>query len=104
MAEEPAGAIQRPSFRCHAALPSRSSGSASAIRALRTGPGNCFFSTTHALTTTAMAMMADRENSARDVATQLGVSLSTLYAYGDRKGQPRPRAADLLKKRSVAAK
>ena len=58
MAEEPAGAIQRPSFCCHAALPSRSSGSASAIRALRTGPGNCFFSTTHALTTSAMAMMA----------------------------------------------
>lgn len=53
---------------------------------------------------TAMAMMADRESSARDVATQLGVSLSTLYAYVDSKGQPRPRAADLLKKRSVAAK
>ena len=35
MAEEPAGAIQRPSFCCHAALPSRSSGSACAIRALR---------------------------------------------------------------------
>ncbi|WP_054310133.1 recombinase family protein [Mesorhizobium sp. 1M-11] len=53
---------------------------------------------------TAMAMMADRDNSARDVATQLGVSLSTLYAYVDSKGQARPRAADLLKKRSVTTK
>ena len=34
----------------------------------------------------------------------VGVSLSTLYAYVDSKGQPRPRAADLLKKRAVAAK
>ena len=39
----------------------------------------------------AMAMMADRENVARDVAAQLGISLSTLYAYVDAKGAPRPR-------------
>jgi DNA invertase Pin-like site-specific DNA recombinase len=44
----------------------------------------------------AMAMMADRDNAARDVAAQLGVSLSTLYAYVDARGQPRPRAAELL--------
>ena len=36
---------------------------------------------------------------ARDVAAQLGVSLSTLYAYVDARGQPRPRAAELLVKR-----
>ena len=47
----------------------------------------------------AMAMMADRDNAARDVAAQLGVSLSTLYAYVDSRGQPRPRAAELLAKR-----
>ena len=51
----------------------------------------------------AMAMMADRENAARDVAAQLGVSLSTLYAYVDAKGQPRERAAGLLGKRGVTA-
>ncbi|MAM84196.1 MAG: resolvase [Acidobacteria bacterium] len=49
--------------------------------------------------TAAMAMMADRENAARDVASQLGVSLSTLYAYVDAKGQPRARADELLTKR-----
>jgi transposase len=38
-----------------------------------------------------MTMMADRDNAARDVATQLGVSLSTLYAYVDAKGEPRSR-------------
>lgn len=47
----------------------------------------------------AMTMMADRENAARDVATQLGISLSTLYAYVDARGQPRARAAELLGKR-----
>ena len=47
----------------------------------------------------AMAMMADRDNAARDVAKQLGVSLSTLYAYVDARGQPRPRAAELLAKK-----
>lgn len=46
----------------------------------------------------AMAMMADRENAARDVAKQLGVSVSTLYAYVDSKGQPRDLAAPLLSK------
>jgi hypothetical protein len=40
----------------------------------------------------AMTMMADRDNAARDVAAQLGVSLSTLYAYVDAKGEPRLRA------------
>ncbi|MBV9510661.1 MAG: hypothetical protein JO303_10310 [Caulobacteraceae bacterium] len=42
----------------------------------------------------AMVMMA-----ARDVAAQLGVSLSTLYAYVDARGLPRPRAIELLAKR-----
>lgn len=44
----------------------------------------------------AMALMADRDNAARDVAVQLGVSVSTLYAYVDAKGQPRERASELL--------
>lgn len=48
----------------------------------------------------AMAMMADRDNAARDVAAQLGVSVSTLYAYVDAKGQPRERASELLGKRA----
>lgn len=54
----------------------------------------------------AMALMADRDNAARDVAAQLGISVSTLYAYVDAKGQPRGRASELLGKRaakSVAA-
>ena len=49
---------------------------------------------------TAMTMMTDRENAARDVAAQLGISLSTLYAYVDAQGQPRPRSAELLGKRA----
>jgi DNA invertase Pin-like site-specific DNA recombinase len=49
----------------------------------------------------AMAMMADRDNAARDVAAQLGVSLSTLYAYVDAKGMPRECATELLGKRRV---
>lgn len=49
----------------------------------------------------AMALMADRENAARDVATQLGVSVSTLYAYVDAKGRPRERANELLGKRAA---
>lgn len=48
----------------------------------------------------AMAMMSDRDNAARDVAAQLGVSLSTLYAYVDSKGQPREQATELLGKRA----
>ena len=44
----------------------------------------------------AMALMADRDLAARDVASQLGVSLSTLYAYVDAKGEPRERARALL--------
>lgn len=47
----------------------------------------------------AMTMMADRDNVARDVAAQLGVSVSTLYSYVDAKGQPRERASELLGKR-----
>lgn len=43
-----------------------------------------------------MAMMADRENAARHVADQLGVSLSTLYAYVDGQGQPKECARLLL--------
>ncbi len=51
---------------------------------------------TRAKLKTAMAMMADRDNAARDIATVLGVSLSTLYAYVGSKGQPRLRARKLL--------
>jgi DNA invertase Pin-like site-specific DNA recombinase len=51
----------------------------------------------------AMAMMADRDNAARNVAAQLGVSLSTLYAYVDAKGQPRGQATELLGKRASRA-
>ena len=51
----------------------------------------------------AMAMMADRDNAARDIAAQLGVSLSTLYAYVDAKGQPREQATELLGKRAPMA-
>jgi DNA invertase Pin-like site-specific DNA recombinase len=47
----------------------------------------------------AMTMMADRDNAARDIAAELGVSLSTLYAYVDARGQPRARATELLSKR-----
>jgi hypothetical protein len=43
---------------------------------------------------TAMTMMADRNNVASEVADQLGISLSTLYAYID--GRPKPRASKLL--------
>ena len=49
----------------------------------------------------AMALMADRDNSARDVAAQLGVSLSTLYAYVDANGLPRERGTELLGKRAA---
>lgn len=43
-----------------------------------------------------MTMMADRSNAATDVAGQLGISLSTLYAYVDGEGRPKPRASKLL--------
>ncbi len=49
---------------------------------------------------TAMTMMTDRDNAARDVAVQLGISLSTLYAYVDAQGQPRARSAELLGNRA----
>ena len=49
----------------------------------------------------AMALMADRDNAARDVAAQLGVSVSTIYAYVDAKGRPRERATELLGKRAA---
>jgi len=45
---------------------------------------------------TAMTMMAERSNAATDVAEQLGISLSTLYAYVDGAGQAKPRARKLL--------
>ncbi len=45
---------------------------------------------------TAMAMMADHNNAATEIAEQLGISLSTLYAYVDGKGEPKPRARKLL--------
>jgi DNA invertase Pin-like site-specific DNA recombinase len=51
---------------------------------------------TRAKLRTAMAMMADPGNAATDVAEQLGVSTSTLYAYVDGKGQPKPHALRLL--------
>jgi AcrR family transcriptional regulator len=44
----------------------------------------------------AMALMADPANAAKDVAAELGVSLSTLYAYVDGKGGPKERARRLL--------
>ena len=43
-----------------------------------------------------MAMMAERSNAATNVAEQLGISLSTLYAYVDGEGQAKPRAQKLL--------
>lgn len=46
---------------------------------------------------TAMTMMADQDNAAKDVAEQLGLSLSTLYTYVDGKGRPKPRATELLR-------
>jgi len=52
----------------------------------------------------AMAMMADRDNAARDVAVQLGMSVSTLYAYVDAEGRPRERASALLSKRGTRSK
>jgi DNA invertase Pin-like site-specific DNA recombinase len=51
---------------------------------------------TRAKLRTAMAMMADRGNVAGDIAEQLGISLSTLYAYVDGEGRPKPRATKLL--------
>src|SRR4051794_9831920 len=51
---------------------------------------------TRAKLRTAMAMMADRSNAATEVAEQLGISTSTLYAYVDGQGQPKPRARELL--------
>jgi len=44
----------------------------------------------------AMAMMADRPNAAAELAEQLDVSTSTLYAYVDGEGRPKPRTAKLL--------
>lgn len=52
----------------------------------------------------AMAMMADRDNVARDVAGQLGMSVSTLYAYVDAEGRPRERASELLGMRGPRSK
>lgn len=51
---------------------------------------------TRAKLRTAMTMMADRGNAATDVAEQLGISLSTLYAYVDGEGRAKPRAQKLL--------
>lgn len=44
----------------------------------------------------AMTMMADRANSAGDVASALSISVSTLYAYMDGEGRPKPRARKFL--------
>lgn len=51
---------------------------------------------TRAKLRTAMTMMSDRGNAATDVAEQLGISLSTLYAYVDGQGGAKPRARKLL--------
>lgn len=51
----------------------------------------------------AIALMSDRDNVAREVAAQLGVSVSTLYAYVDAKGRPRERAHELLASRKAKA-
>ena len=55
----------------------------------------------------AMTLTADRGNAAGEVADQLGVSLSTLYAYVDGKAQPKEYARQLLaappKRRSAPA-
>lgn len=51
---------------------------------------------TRAKLRTAMTMMADRSNVPGDVAEQLGISVSTLYAYVDGEGQAKPRARKLL--------
>ena len=51
---------------------------------------------TRAKLRTAMTMMADRNNIAGDVAEQLGISVSTLYAYVDGEGRAKPRARKLL--------
>lgn len=44
----------------------------------------------------AMTLMADRRNSAADVAEQLQVCRSTLYRYVDSRGQPKDPARKLL--------
>ena len=41
-------------------------------------------------------LVAGRNNIATDVAEQLGISVSTLYAYVDGEGQAKPRARKLL--------
>jgi DNA invertase Pin-like site-specific DNA recombinase len=51
---------------------------------------------TRAKLRTAMTMMTDQANSAGDVADQLGISLSTLYAYINGRGEPKLRASKLL--------
>jgi DNA invertase Pin-like site-specific DNA recombinase len=51
---------------------------------------------TRAKLRTAMTMMADRNNVVGDVAEQLGISVSTLYAYVDGEGRAKPRARKLL--------
>ena len=51
---------------------------------------------TRAKLRTAMAMVWPTGNVAGDIAEQLGISLSTLYAYVDGEGRPKPRATKLL--------
>ncbi len=48
------------------------------------------------IATPAMTMMADRSNIAGYMAEQLGISVSTLYAYVDGEGRAKPRARKLL--------
>jgi hypothetical protein len=51
---------------------------------------------TRAKLRTAMAMMADQGNAASDVAEQLGVSVSTLYAYVNGEGQAKSHTQKLF--------
>ena len=51
---------------------------------------------TRAKLRTAMTMMADHNNIAGEVAEQLGISVSTLYAYVDGDGRAKPRVPKLL--------
>ena len=50
---------------------------------------------------TAMTTMADQDNAAREVAEQLGLSLSTFYTYFEGDGQPKPQAMEVLRPASA---
>ena len=52
---------------------------------------------TRAKPKTAMTMVADQDDAAKDVTEQFGVSPSTRYTHVDGKGRPKARAAELLR-------